>query len=97
MREGDEHAHRKKVTVNTGASRGMSAVLVQANRDLDYAVVATARSIKPSNDDQILAMPSDITDRKMVERAISEVVARFGRIDTLINNARIRTWRTAAS
>ena len=56
-------------------------------RDRDYGVVATARSIRPTNDDQILAVPGDITDRKTAERAISEGLARFGRIDTLINNA----------
>src|SRR5947209_10596959 len=77
----------RKVAVITGASQGMGAALVQAYRDLDYGVVATARSIRPTNDDQILAVPGDITDRKTAERAIYEGLARFGRIDTLINNA----------
>ena len=82
-------SNEKKVVVITGASQGMGAALVEAYRDLDYGVVATARSIGPSNDDQILAVSGDITDRKTAERAISEGVARFGRIDTLINNAGI--------
>ena len=77
----------RKVAVITGASRGMGAALVEAYRDRDYRVVATARSIRPTNDDQILAVPGDIADRKTAERAISEGLARFGRIDTLINNA----------
>jgi NAD(P)-dependent dehydrogenase (short-subunit alcohol dehydrogenase family) len=77
----------RKVAVITGASQGMGAALVAAYRDRDYGVVATARSIRPTNDDQILVVPGDITDRKTAERAISEGVARFGRIDTLINNA----------
>jgi NAD(P)-dependent dehydrogenase (short-subunit alcohol dehydrogenase family) len=79
-------SHRK-VAVITGASRGMGAVLVEAYRDRDYAVVATARSIRLTNDDQVLAVPGDIADRKTAERAISAGLARFGRIDTLINNA----------
>jgi NAD(P)-dependent dehydrogenase (short-subunit alcohol dehydrogenase family) len=79
----------KKVAVITGASQGMGAALVEAYRGRDYAVVATARSIRPTNDDQVLAVPGDIADRKTAERAISEGVARFGRIDTLINNAGI--------
>jgi NAD(P)-dependent dehydrogenase (short-subunit alcohol dehydrogenase family) len=79
----------RKVAVITGASQGMGAALVKAYRDLGYGVVATARSIGPSNDDQILVVRGDITDRKTAERAISEGVARFGRIDTLINNAGI--------
>src|ERR1700724_4121351 len=77
----------RKVAVITGASQGMGAALVEAYRDRDYGVVATARSIKPTNDDQILAVPGDITDGKTAERAISEGMARFGRIDTLVNNA----------
>jgi NAD(P)-dependent dehydrogenase (short-subunit alcohol dehydrogenase family) len=77
----------RKVAVITGASRGIGAALVDAYRGLDYAVVATARSIGPAGDDQILAVPGDVADRKTAERAISEGLARFGRIDTLINNA----------
>ena len=77
----------QKVVVITGASQGMGAALVEAYRDRDYGVVATARSIRPTNDEQILVVPGDITDRKTAERAISEGLARFGRIDTLINNA----------
>src|ERR1700720_3580834 len=77
----------RKVAVITGASQGIGAGLVKAYRDRNYRVVATARSIKPSNDADILVVPGDIADRKTAERAISEGVARFGRIDTLVNNA----------
>src|ERR1700750_217856 len=77
----------QKVVIIPGASRGMGAALVEAYRDRGYGVIATARSIRPTNDDQILVVPGDITDRKTAERTISEGLARFGRIDTLINNA----------
>jgi NAD(P)-dependent dehydrogenase (short-subunit alcohol dehydrogenase family) len=79
----------RKVAVITGASRGIGAALIEAYRDRNYHVVATARSIKPANDDDVLAVPGDIADRRTAERAISEGVARFGRIDTLVNNAGI--------
>jgi NAD(P)-dependent dehydrogenase (short-subunit alcohol dehydrogenase family) len=79
----------RKVAVITGASQGIGAALVKAYRDRNYRVIATARSIKPSNDADILVVPGDIADRKTAERAISEGVARFGRIDTLVNNAGI--------
>src|SRR5260221_4500463 len=78
---------QRKVASITGASQGMGAALVEAYRGRDYGVVATARSIRPTDDDQILVVPGDITDRKTAGRAISEGLARFGRIDTLINNA----------
>jgi NAD(P)-dependent dehydrogenase (short-subunit alcohol dehydrogenase family) len=43
----------------------------------------------PSDDDNIVAVPGDIADRKTAERAIAEGMRRFGRIDTLVNNAGI--------
>jgi NAD(P)-dependent dehydrogenase (short-subunit alcohol dehydrogenase family) len=58
-----------------------------AYRDRNYRVVATARSVKPSDDADVLVVPGDIADRKTAERVISEGKARFGRIDTLVNNA----------
>jgi NAD(P)-dependent dehydrogenase (short-subunit alcohol dehydrogenase family) len=79
----------RKVAVITGASQGIGAGLVKAYRDRNYRVVATARSIRPSNDPDVLAVPGDIADRQTARRAISEGMARFGRIDTLVNNAGI--------
>jgi len=79
----------QKVAVITGASQGIGAALVRAYRDRDYRVVAIARSVKPSNDPDILVVPGDIADRKTAQRAISEGMTRFGRIDTLVNNAGI--------
>jgi NAD(P)-dependent dehydrogenase (short-subunit alcohol dehydrogenase family) len=77
----------QKVAVITGASQGIGAALVKAYRDRNFRVVATARSITQSHDDEVLTVPGDIADRKTAERAISDGMARFGRIDTLVNNA----------
>src|SRR6202795_2827396 len=77
----------QKVVVVTGASQGIGAEVVKAFRKLDYRIVATARSIKPSDDPDILTVVGDIADPATARRVISEGVARFGRIDTLINNA----------
>jgi NAD(P)-dependent dehydrogenase (short-subunit alcohol dehydrogenase family) len=79
----------QKVAVITGASRGIGAALVNAYLDRGYRVVATARSIEPTSNADVLAIPGDIADRKTAERAISEGLNRFGRIDTLVNNAGI--------
>jgi NAD(P)-dependent dehydrogenase (short-subunit alcohol dehydrogenase family) len=79
----------QKVAIITGASGGIGTALVKAYRDRNYRVVATARSIKPSDDDEVLALAGDIADRATAESAISQGMARFGRIDTLINNAGI--------
>jgi len=79
----------RKVAVITGASQGIGAALVKAYRDRNYRVVATARSMTPSKDPDVLVVAGDIAERKTAERLISEGVERFGRIDTLVNNAGI--------
>src|SRR5258706_4331379 len=79
----------QKVVVVTGASQGIGAEVVKAFRKLDYRIVATSRSIKPSDDENILNIAGDIGDPTTAQRVISEGVARFGRIDTLVNNAGI--------
>ena len=81
--------HERKVVVVTGASQGIGAGLVAAFREQNYRVVATSRSIKQSSDDDVLTVAGDIGDRRTAEHVISEGLARFGRIDTLINNAGI--------
>ncbi|MCR8930841.1 MULTISPECIES: SDR family NAD(P)-dependent oxidoreductase [unclassified Pseudomonas] len=78
-----------KVVVITGASQGIGAGLVKSFRERGYKVVATSRSIQPSTDPDILAVAGDIADPQTAERVIREGVARFGRIDTLVNNAGI--------
>lgn len=79
----------QKVAIITGASQGIGAALVQGFRDRNYRVVATARSIKPSGDDDVLAVAGDIADRATAERVVHQALARFGRVDTLVNNAGI--------
>jgi NAD(P)-dependent dehydrogenase (short-subunit alcohol dehydrogenase family) len=82
-------SNEQKVAIITGASQGLGAGLVNAYRDRDFRVVATSRSITQSGDSDILAVPGDIRDPKTPERVIKEALARFGRIDTLVNNAGI--------
>jgi NAD(P)-dependent dehydrogenase (short-subunit alcohol dehydrogenase family) len=80
---------QQKVAVITGASQGIGAGLVKAFADRNYWVIANSRSIKPSSDPQVIAVPGDIADRAVAERIIAEALSRFGRIDTLVNNAGI--------
>ena len=79
----------QKVAIITGASQGIGSALVKAFRDRNYRVVANSRKIKPSSDPDILAVPGDIADPKTSQRIVSEALDRFGRIDTLVNNAGI--------
>jgi NAD(P)-dependent dehydrogenase (short-subunit alcohol dehydrogenase family) len=79
----------QKVAIVTGASQGIGAALVEGYRKLGYAVVATSRTIAPADDAGILTVRGDIADPATAERVITAAVERFGRIDTLINNAGI--------
>jgi NAD(P)-dependent dehydrogenase (short-subunit alcohol dehydrogenase family) len=80
---------KQKVAIITGASQGIGAALVAAYRLRNYRVVATARSMTPSADDDVLVVPGDIADLDVAERVVSGAMGRFGRIDTLVNNAGI--------
>jgi NAD(P)-dependent dehydrogenase (short-subunit alcohol dehydrogenase family) len=83
-----EHDERR-VAIITGASQGIGAGLAKGYRERGYAVIATARSIGPSEDPAIVTIAGDIADPDTAQRVVDEAVERFGRIDTLINNAGI--------
>ena len=76
-----------KVAVIADASQSIGAGLVAAYRRRGWAVVASARMIKPSDDAEVLAVRGDIADPATAGRIIGAALERFGRIDTLVNNA----------
>ncbi len=84
-------SNEQKVAIITGASQGIGAALVQAYRARNYRVIATSRSIRESADAGILAVAGDIGNPETAERVVRQGLERFGRIDTLINNAGVFT------
>jgi NAD(P)-dependent dehydrogenase (short-subunit alcohol dehydrogenase family) len=76
-----------KVAIITGGSQGIGAGLVAGYRGRGWAVVASARTIKPSEDPDLLTVAADITEPASADRIIDAALGRFGRIDTLVNNA----------
>ncbi len=77
----------QKVAIITGGSQGIGASLVEAYRRQGWGVVATARTMKPAGDPGVLTIDGDIADPATAGRIITAALGRFGRIDTLINNA----------
>jgi NAD(P)-dependent dehydrogenase (short-subunit alcohol dehydrogenase family) len=77
----------QKVALITGASRGIGAGLVTAYRKLGYAVVATSRSIDHTDDPDVLAVPGDLSRPGTGAAVVEQALNRFGRIDTLVNDA----------
>jgi NAD(P)-dependent dehydrogenase (short-subunit alcohol dehydrogenase family) len=84
-----ESGTRPKVVIVTGASQGIGAGVVDGFRRAGYAVVATSRSIVSSDASDVLTVRGDITDAETAQRVVHQAVDRFGRIDSLINNAGI--------
>lgn len=82
-------SNQQKVAIVTGASQGIGASLVKAYRDRNYRVVATSRSIKAGSDPDVLVVAGDIGEAETADRVVKEAVSRFGRVDTLVNNAGI--------
>ncbi len=76
-----------KVAVITGASRGIGAGLAAAFRGAGYAVVATSRSIPSSDEPDLLTVRGDIAEPETAQHVVEQALGRFGRIDSLVNNA----------
>ena len=82
-------AGSRRTAVITGASQGIGAGLAAGFRDAGYAVVATSRSIPPSDESDFLTVRGDIAEAETAQRVVDQAVERFGRIDALVNNAGI--------
>jgi NAD(P)-dependent dehydrogenase (short-subunit alcohol dehydrogenase family) len=77
----------RKVAIVTGGSQGIGAGLVEAYRRRGWAVVAASRTIRPAVDPDVLTVEGDVSEPATADRIISAALGRFGRVDTLINNA----------
>ena len=77
----------QKVAIVTGASQGIGEAVVTAYGKLGYAVVATSRSIRASEDPQVLTVPGDLSRPGTGAHVVEQALTRFGRVDTLVNNA----------
>jgi NAD(P)-dependent dehydrogenase (short-subunit alcohol dehydrogenase family) len=82
----------KKVWFITGAGRGMGVDFAKAALAACNAVVATGRNMHVvsravGEADDLLVVTLDVTSRADAEAAVRAAVARFGRIDVLVNNA----------
>lgn len=85
-RSGESPASRKVVIV-TGASQGIGAGVADSFSRAGYAVVAISRSISSSDASGFLTVRGDIAEAETAQRVVDQAVDRFGRIDSLINNA----------
>jgi NAD(P)-dependent dehydrogenase (short-subunit alcohol dehydrogenase family) len=79
----------QRVAIVTGGSQGIGAGIVAGYRGLGWGVVASARTIKPSEDPDVLTVEGDVAEPATADRIVGAALERFGRIDTLVNDAGI--------
>jgi NAD(P)-dependent dehydrogenase (short-subunit alcohol dehydrogenase family) len=77
----------RKVAIITGASGSIGAGLVAGYRKRNWAVVASSRTIERSQEPDLVTVDGDITAPATADRIVDTALDRFGRIDTLVNNA----------
>ena len=78
-----------KVIIVTGASQGIGAETVKAFLANGHRVVANARTIGASDNPNLVTVAGDIGEPETAKRIVETALGRFGRIDTLVNNAGI--------
>lgn len=86
----------KKVAIVSGGAKGLGAEIAKYFAGLDYSVVITYRSSKREaqkvvdelriKSDKSVAIRVDLTSESEVEALTREVLAKFGRVDVLVNN-----------
>ena len=84
---------RDRIIVITGASAGIGAALAQRVAALGAKPVLLARR-RPELDEiaarcgsDALVIPTDVTQRAEVDRAVAQTLSRFGKLDVWVNNA----------
>jgi len=95
---------KDQVVVVTGASRGIGRAIAERAAADGARLVLCARSPEPlreaaralSKSAEVIAVPADASREDEVERLRDEALARFGRVDAVVNNAGTRSRRPSS-
>ncbi|WP_405764511.1 oxidoreductase [Streptomyces sp. NBC_00080] len=86
-------SEKAKVWLVTGASSGFGRAIAQAAVAAGDTVIGTARRIEALDDlvaahpDRAEAISMDVTDGERVDAVAADVLARYGRVDVVVNSA----------
>jgi NADP-dependent 3-hydroxy acid dehydrogenase YdfG len=84
---------QQQVWFITGASSGFGRAFAEYALEQGYSIAIGARRVDKLEDiariapDRVLKLSLDVTDAARIQQATADAIARFGRIDVLINNA----------
>ena len=87
------HSNNHHVWFITGTSQGFGRELVRAALQRGDSVIATSRHPQAvaaafsKAADRLLALSMDLRDPAQISSVVERAIARFGRIDVLVNNA----------
>lgn len=82
-----------KVWLVTGASSGFGRAIAEAAVEAGDTVIGTARrtdalaDLVAAHPDRVEAIGLDVTDPARIDAVAADVLARYGRVDVLVNNA----------
>jgi len=86
-------SEHSKVWLITGASSGFGRAVAQAAVAAGDTVIGTARRAEALDDlvaaypDRVEAVVLDVTDGERIDAVAADVLARYGKVDVLVNNA----------
>lgn len=78
-----------KTWLVTGASSGIGYEICKQLLERGYNVIAVSRKIPHFEDENTLCLSVDVTKPETIKEAIQKGIAKFGKIDVLVNNAGI--------
>ena len=86
----------KKTILITGSSSGIGKVTAKIFHDKGWNVIATMRSPEKETElgalDNVLVTRLDVLDSDSIAKAVEQGIAKFGKIDVLVNNAGYGAW-----
>ena len=98
----DKFGLQGKVALVTGAGKNLGKAIALALADAGADVAVTSRTLSEiqktaeeirEKGKKALAIPLSVTDFAQVESGVGQVVSEFGRIDILVNNAAVRSYK----
>ena len=98
----DKFSLQGKAALVTGAGKNLGKVIALALAEAGADVAVSSRTLSEIQDTaekirekgkKALAIPLDVTDFLQVESVVRQIVSEFGRIDILVNNAAVRSYK----